>query len=122
VQVFENLVGNAVKYLGRPQGVVRIGCIRQGYHWTFHVSDDGPGIEERFFTKIFEMFQTLSPRDEVEATGIGLSIVKRIVELHGGTIWVESTVGQGSTFFFTLPAQPAEAVATAPEAGTAPQS
>lgn len=115
VQIFENLLGNAVKYLGRPTGSVRVGCVRDGDGWRFHVRDTGPGIEERFFPKIFQMFQTLSPRDEVEATGMGLSIVKRIVELHGGAIWVESTVGQGSTFYFTLHVPAAAAAPLTPK-------
>jgi signal transduction histidine kinase len=117
-QLFENLLSNAIRYMNKPVGVVTIGCVRQGEAWRFHVADTGGGIESRFFSKIFEMFQTLSPRDEVEATGMGLPIVKRIVELYGGTIWVESVVGQGSTFFFTLPLptpvavpEPQEAVA-----------
>ena len=100
---------------------MRIGCIPEGELWRFHVSDTGPGIEKRFFPKIFAMFQTLSPRDEVEATGMGLPIVKRIVELYGGTIWVESVVGQGSTFYFTLPAQPSPTDAPAPELAGAAQ-
>jgi signal transduction histidine kinase len=119
VQIFENLLGNAVKYLGKPTGSVRVGSAPDGDSWRFHVRDTGPGIEERFFAKIFQMFQTLSPRDEVEATGMGLPIVKRIVELHGGTIWVESVVGQGSTFFFTLRVQTPQAAAT-PEVALVP--
>jgi len=116
VQIFQNLLSNAVRYMDKPTGEVRVGCVRQGEGWQFHVRDTGPGIEEKYFAKIFEMFQTLSPRDEVEATGMGLPIVKRIVELHGGTIWVESAVGQGSTFFFTLYPQAASTAVPAVEA------
>jgi signal transduction histidine kinase len=118
-QIFENLLSNAVRYMDRPTGVVRVGCTAGRSGWTFHVSDTGPGIEEKFFSKIFQMFQTLSPRDEVEATGMGLPIVKRIVELYGGTIWVESAVGRGSTFFFTLPLQTPQTSAEPQEAAVA---
>lgn len=113
-QLFYNLLSNAVRYLGKPAGLVRVGGTPAADGWRFYVSDTGPGIEERFFAKIFQMFQTLSPRDEVEATGMGLPIVKRIVELYGGTIWVESTVGAGSTFYFTLPL-PTASAATEPQ-------
>ena len=105
IQVFQNLISNAVKYMDKPQGYIRIGCSEQEQAWTFHVADNGPGIDEKYFGKIFEMFQTLTRRDELESTGIGLAVVRKIVELHGGTVWIESTVGQGSTFFFTLPKQ-----------------
>ncbi|MDI6448474.1 ATP-binding protein [Anaerobaca lacustris] len=105
VQVFQNLIGNAVKYMDKPQGYIRIGCSEQEQAWTFHVTDNGPGIDEKYFGKIFEMFQTLTRRDELESTGIGLAVVKKIIELHGGAVWVESTVGTGTTFFFTLPKQ-----------------
>jgi signal transduction histidine kinase len=108
--------------MDKPTGSVRIGCVPEGDGWRFHVSDTGPGIEERFFSKVFAMFQTLSPRDEVEATGMGLPIVKRIVELYGGTIWLESVVGQGSTFYFTLHPQPSPADAATPELIGATQS
>lgn len=105
IQVFQNLISNAIKYMDKPQGHVRIGCCEKEQSWTFRVADDGPGIDEKYFGKIFEMFQTLTRRDELESTGIGLAVVKKIVELHGGAVWVESTVGQGTTFFFTLPKQ-----------------
>jgi signal transduction histidine kinase len=71
--------------------------------WRFAVTDNGPGIEERYFEKIFQMFQTLLPRDQRESAGIGLPIAKKIVELFGGRVWVESKPGAGATFFFTLP-------------------
>ncbi|MFQ6034732.1 MAG: ATP-binding protein [Sedimentisphaerales bacterium] len=105
VQVFQNLLSNAVKYMDKLQGQIRIGCVEENGFWKFSVVDNGPGIEERHFEKIFQIFQTLSPRDEVESTGVGLTLVKKIVEMHGGQIWVESKMGQGSTFFFTLPKQ-----------------
>ena len=108
-QVFHNLVDNAIKFMDKPQGRIEIGCTDQGRTWQFGVADNGPGIEERHFEKIFQMFQTLAPRDQRESTGIGLPIVKKIVELFGGRIWVESQPGRGSTFFFTLPKQEAGA-------------
>ena len=102
-QVFQNLLNNAVKYMNKPEGKIKISCRKEGEYWEFSVADNGPGIEEKYFEKIFQIFQTLKPRDEVESTGIGLSIVKKIVEMYGGKVWVESKVGCGSTFFFTLP-------------------
>ncbi len=102
-QVFQNLIGNAVKYMDKPQGRIRVNCREDEQFWTFSVTDNGPGIHEKYFAKVFQMFQTLTRRDELESTGIGLSIVKKIVELHGGTVWVESQVGEGTTFAFTLP-------------------
>jgi signal transduction histidine kinase len=77
--------------------------VDEGTAWRFAVRDNGPGIEEKYFGKIFEMFQTLAPRDERESTGIGLAVVKKIVELFGGDIRVESNLGEGAAFIFTLP-------------------
>ncbi|MBN1393394.1 MAG: PAS domain S-box protein [Sedimentisphaerales bacterium] len=105
MQVFQNLLSNAVKYMDKPQGLIKVGCVEDGGFWKFNITDNGPGIEEKDFEKIFKIFQTVKPRSEFESTGIGLSVVKKIVELYGGKIWVESNVGQGSTFFFTLPKQ-----------------
>ncbi|MHC4511685.1 MAG: sensor histidine kinase, partial [Planctomycetota bacterium] len=106
-QVFQNLLSNAIKYMNKPQGRVEVGCDEQEGFWKFSVADNGPGIEEKYFDKIFKIFQTLSPRDKSESTGVGLTIIKKIVELYGGRIWLESKVGDGSTFFFTLPKQEA---------------
>jgi signal transduction histidine kinase len=102
-QVFLNLLGNAIKHHAKPAGRVVIGCRRAGEFFEFSVSDDGPGIEPQYFEKIFVIFQTLQPRDKVEGTGVGLSVVKKIVEGEGGTIAVESEVGRGTTFRFTWP-------------------
>jgi len=102
-QVFQNLISNAIKYMDKPQGHITIGCRDDDGWWTFSIADNGPGIDERYYERIFQLFQTLSPRDESESTGIGLTLVKKIVELNGGRVWVESTLGEGSTFFFTLP-------------------
>jgi len=103
IQIFQNLINNAVKYIDKLQGYVKVGCAEEGDFWKFYVSDNGPGIEEKYFKRIFNIFQTLNRRDEVESTGIGLSVVKKIVELNGGSVWIESVVGQGSSFYFTLP-------------------
>lgn len=103
MQVFQNLLSNAVKFMDKPNGEVRIGCSVQDGHWKFSVKDNGPGIDQKYHTKIFKIFQTLLARDDFESTGIGLSVVKKTVELYGGSIWVESAPGQGSTFYFTFP-------------------
>jgi signal transduction histidine kinase len=105
MQVFQNLLSNAVKYMDKPQGQIKVGCVEEDGFWEFYVADNGPGIEEKHFEKIFQLFQTLAPRDESKSTGIGLTIIKKIVEMYGGKTWVQSKVGSGSTFFFTLPKQ-----------------
>jgi len=103
IQVFENLLSNAIKYMDKQQGEITVGCVEQNDCWLFSVADNGPGIDEKYFGKIFKIFQTLQPRDKFESTGVGLTVIKKIVELFGGKVWVESKLGQGSTFFFTLP-------------------
>jgi light-regulated signal transduction histidine kinase (bacteriophytochrome) len=109
-QVLQNLVSNAVKYHGpdRPDIRIRTVLSPNGAEWTFSVSDNGIGIDPLYQEKIFQMFQRLHTRDEYEGTGIGLAITKRIIERHGGKIWVESEEGRGSTFFFTIPRRNAE--------------
>lgn len=102
-QLFQNLISNAIKYMGKPRGRVTVACADRGDRWEFSVSDTGEGIPQEHFERIFKIFQTLRPRDEVESTGIGLTIVKKVVEQYGGRIWVESQLGQGSTFYFTVP-------------------
>lgn len=102
-QVFQNLLSNAVKYMDKPDGLIRVGCADEGEFWKFSIADNGPGIEKQHWERIFKIFQTLAPRDEFESTGIGLTVVKKIVELYGGKIWLDSEVGKGTTFFFTFP-------------------
>lgn len=102
-QLLQNLLSNAIKYMDKPEGYIHIACVAEGKLWKFSITDNGPGIERQHFEKIFQLFQTLAPRDRVESTGVGLALVKKIVEMYGGHVWLESIIGEGSTFFFTLP-------------------
>ncbi|WP_437967694.1 PAS domain-containing protein [Sorangium sp. So ce260] len=102
-QVFLNLIGNALKYADRPDARVEVRGRDLGELWEFSVKDNGPGIAPQFHQKVWEIFQTLNPRDNIEGTGIGLSIVQKIVLSKGGRAWVESEKGAGATFFFTWP-------------------
>jgi light-regulated signal transduction histidine kinase (bacteriophytochrome) len=104
VQVFENLIGNAVKFRGDAPPQIRVTAEQRENDWVFSVQDDGIGIDPRYAIHVFTIFQRLHGRDEYGGTGIGLAICKKIVERHGGRIWVESELGKGSTFAFTLPA------------------
>ena len=114
-QVFYNLVANAVKFMDKPEGLITIDCEDEKYFWKFSVADNGPGIEPQHFERIFRLFQTLSDHEEAESTGIGLTMAKKIVELYAGKIWLTSTVGVGSTFFFTLPKQPTAVTCQSPQ-------
>lgn len=104
-QLFKCLLDNAVKFMDKPKGYIRIGCREQDDFWQFRIEDNGRGIESKYFDKIFKIFQKLTRSDEFESTGIGLAIAKKIVEIYGGRIWVKSDIGTGSTFFFTFPKQ-----------------
>jgi PAS domain S-box-containing protein len=104
-QIFQNLISNAIKYMDKEKGQIKVECIEDGDFWKFSITDNGLGIDHKYYKKIFKIFQTLSPSDETESTGIGLSVAKKLVKLNGGRIWVESNSGEGSTFFFTLPKQ-----------------
>lgn len=102
-QVFRNLLGNALKFRSDRPLAIQVGARRDRLTWTVWVKDNGIGLDPKFRDRIFVLFQRLHPKDEYPGTGIGLSICKRILERHGGSIWVDSTPGEGSTFFFTLP-------------------
>lgn len=102
-QVFSNLISNAIKHHDRDDGTITVTATEHPKQIEFAVQDDGPGIDPRYHQKIFSIFQTLKARDELESTGIGLAIVKKIIESEGGTITLESALGKGTTFRFTWP-------------------
>lgn len=103
MQVFLNLINNAIKYNDKPQGYIDISCKCFKSYYQFNIADNGPGIDPIYHEKIFMIFQTLQSRDTIESTGMGLAIIKKIIERESGKIWVRSMVGQGATFSFTWP-------------------
>jgi signal transduction histidine kinase len=103
-QLFQNLIGNAISYNDKENGNVAIGVADKAEFWEFYIKDNGKGIEDVYFDKIFKTFEKLE--NNTKSTGIGLSIVKKIVDLYGGKIWLTSELGKGTTFYFTLKKQP----------------
>ncbi|MEZ5172052.1 MAG: ATP-binding protein [Bacteroidia bacterium] len=107
-QVFSNLVSNAIKHNDKPDAEIKITCEEEKEFYKFCVEDNGPGIDERYHEKIFVIFQTLQARDTFESTGVGLAIVKKIVDEIGGSIWIESEVGKFTRFVFRWPKESSE--------------
>lgn len=101
-QLFQNLIGNSIKFHGAEPPRVHVSAKDKGSEYQFAVSDNGIGIDPQYFDRLFKIFQRLHTREEYPGSGIGLAVCKKIVERHGGRIWIESELGKGSTIYFTL--------------------
>jgi len=104
-QVFRNLIGNALQYRAERLPAIRVTAQRESGFWVFAVRDNGIGIEDEYKEQVFGLFKKLHTRSKYAGTGLGLSVSKRLVERYGGRMWVESRVGEGSTFYFSLPGE-----------------
>lgn len=102
-QVMRNFFSNAIKHHDKDSGIITVECKELDELYEFSITDNGPGIEPKHHEKIFKMFQSLQPRDQVEGSGMGLALIKKIVENYGGKVYLESTLGEGTTFYFTWP-------------------
>ena len=105
VLLFQNLLGNGIKYNPNPTPIIDVDCVRQNGDYRFCVSDNGPGIDPKYHKHIFGMFNRVTNGADVQGSGMGLALCKRVVQLHNGRMWVESDVGKGSRFYFTIPAK-----------------
>ena len=101
-QLFQNLISNAIKFRSESAPIIKISAERADRHWLFKVEDNGIGIDMKFKDQVFQIFSRLHSQDKYPGSGIGLSICKKILERHGGQIWLESASGQGTTIFFTI--------------------
>jgi light-regulated signal transduction histidine kinase (bacteriophytochrome) len=101
-QVLQNLISNALKFRSQDKPEIHISCYQDHDKWIVAIKDNGIGLNMEYASRIFQMFQRLNSDEEYEGTGVGLAIVKKIVERHGGSVWVESEEGKGATFFFSL--------------------